>query len=81
LQDLGKASRVEVGFEYRSVKGLDLTERPEAYSRTALQQRTAPGTFTVVMNDWKPGDVFEIRAVVKHPLITTYGKEQRFTVR
>ena len=59
----------------------DLTERPDAYRRTELQPFTAPGTFTVTLKDWKPGDVMELRVVVKHPLITTYSKEQRFTVR
>lgn len=81
LQDLGGAERVEVGFEYRNVKGLDITERPDAYRRTALQPRTNAGDFTVALKDWKPGDVMELRAVVKHPLITSYSKEQRFPVR
>jgi alpha-L-fucosidase len=81
LKDLGKADAVEVGFEYRSVKGLDLTERPDAYRRTPLERRASPGAFSAAMREWRPGDVYEWRAVVKHPLITTYGKEQRFTVR
>jgi alpha-L-fucosidase len=81
LQHLGGVDRVEVGFEYRNVKGLDLTERPDAYRRTDLQPRTAPGRFTITLKDWKPGDVMELRAIVRHPLITSYSKEQRFTVR
>lgn len=81
LKDLGGASAVEVGWEYRNVKGLDLTERPDTYSRSPLERRTSPGRFSLKMREWKPGDVYEIRAVVKHPLITTYSKEQRLTIR
>lgn len=81
LTDLGKASEVEVGFEYRNVKGLDLTERPDAYNATPATRRTAPGLFTMSVPGWQPGDVMEIRAYVKHPLITAYSREQRFNVR
>jgi len=81
LESLGRAPSVEVGFEYRNVKGLDITERPDAYLRTPMTARSSPGEFTVALKDWKPGDVFEVRAVVKHPLITTYGREQRVPVR
>jgi alpha-L-fucosidase len=80
VKDLGGADRVEAGFEYRNVKGLDITERPDSYKQSGLQPRTSPGPFTVVLKDWKPGDLMELRAVVQHPLITTYSKEQRFTV-
>jgi alpha-L-fucosidase len=81
LRNLGGADAVEVGFEYRNVKGLDMTERPDAYRRTPYQRRTQPGSFTAVLKDGKPGDIYEWRAVVKHPLITTYGKEQKLPVR
>jgi alpha-L-fucosidase len=81
LKELGGSAEVEVGFEYRNVKGLDLTERPDPYLRTPLRPMKSAGRFSQAMNDWKPGDVYEVRAVVKHPLITTYGKEQRVTIR
>jgi alpha-L-fucosidase len=81
LTSLGKASEVEVAFEYRNVKGLDLTERPDAYNSTPYAKRSAPGVFTATVPGWEPGDVMEIRAAVKHPLITTYSREQRFSVR
>jgi alpha-L-fucosidase len=81
LRDLGQAPQVEVGFEYRNVTGLDLTERPDAYQQSQLETRTAPGAFRVVIKDWKPGDTYELRAVVKHPVITTYSKEQRLPLR
>jgi alpha-L-fucosidase len=81
LTDLGGTSEVEVGFEYRNMKGLDLTERPDAYRRTELRPATAPGPFTLAIQGWQPGDVMELRSVVRHPLITTYSREQRFTVK
>lgn len=81
LEDLGQAPSVEVGFEFRDVTGLDLTERPDAYRRSELRPQTAPGPFRVTMRDWKPGGTMEVRAVVKHPLIATYSKEQRLRLR
>jgi alpha-L-fucosidase len=81
LTNLGKAAEVEVAFEYRNVKGLDITERPDAYKSTAYVKRTATGVFTATVQGWAAGDIMEIRAAVKHPLITTYSREQRFTVR
>jgi alpha-L-fucosidase len=81
LTDLGKAGEVEVGFEYRNVKGLDLTERPDTYRSTAYVKRTAPGVFTMTVQGWEPGDVMELRAAVKHPLIVAYSREERFNVR
>jgi hypothetical protein len=72
---------VEAGFEYRSVKGLDLTERPGGFTRTALARRTADGFFELTVPEWKPGDVMEYRAVVKHPLLEVFSLEQRAEVR
>jgi alpha-L-fucosidase len=81
LKETGGAGRVQVGFEYRNVKGLDLTERPDAYKATELVDLQKAGPFTLTIKGWQPGDVMELRAVVRHPLITTYSREQRFTVR
>jgi alpha-L-fucosidase len=81
IDNLGKAAAVEAGFEFRSVKGLDLTERPEAWRATPLVKRSAAGPYSVRVEGWARGDVYEFRAVVKHPLLTVYGKETRFEVR
>ena len=81
VRDMGKAEQLEVGFEYRNVKGLDLTERPDAYRQSDLQTVKAPGPFKVELRGWAAGDVYEVRAMVRHPLITTYGKEQRIPIR
>jgi alpha-L-fucosidase len=81
LKESGGAGGVQAGFEYRNVKGLDLTERPDAYRGTELRAMERPGPFSLTVRGWQPGDVMELRAVVRHPLITTYSREQRFTVR
>ena len=81
ITDLGKADAVEAGFEFRNVKGLDLTERPDAYRVTETVRRTGPGVYRIEVKGWQPGDVMEVRAAVKHPLITTYSRESRHTIR
>ena len=80
LRELGGAGSVEVGFEFRSVKGLDLTERPEGWKSGPLVKRSGPGKITVPVREWKSGDVIEYRAVVKHPLLVTYGLEKRLVI-
>jgi alpha-L-fucosidase len=79
LKGLSNQGALETAFEYRSVKGLDLTERAGAFTRTPLVRRTAPGRFTAEV-PWKPGDVMEFRAVVRHPLLETFSIEQRANV-
>lgn len=81
LGDLGKAASVEVGFEYRSIKGLDITERPGGWSATAFSKFAAPGAFTVRAEGLAENDVFEYRAVARHPLLTLYGAEKRVRTR
>lgn len=80
LKSLSNQTALEVAFEYRSVKGLDLTERAGNFTRTALVRRTAKGTFRAEV-PWKPGDVMEYRAVVRHPLLETFSIEQRADVK
>jgi hypothetical protein len=35
----------------------------------------APGDFSMQVKNWKSGEAYEFRAVVKHPLLMLYGKE------
>jgi hypothetical protein len=35
----------------------------------------------VTVKGWQPGDIMEVRAAVRHPLITTYSREKRFPIR
>jgi alpha-L-fucosidase len=80
LKNMSNQTALEVGFEYRSVKGLDLTERAGNFTRTALVRRTGTGRFTAEV-PWKSGDVMEFRAVVRHPLLEAFSIEQRADVK
>ncbi len=75
LSDLGKASSVQVGFEWQHIRGLDVNERGGAWTATKLKTMTSTGTFTVEVPDWEPGEAYVYRAVVVHPLIKIYGKD------
>lgn len=75
--DMGKADTVEAGFEYRDVTGLDLTERPGPFTPTERIRRTAPGRFSLRVDSLPPGRTWEVRAVLRHPLLTVYGAERR----
>jgi alpha-L-fucosidase len=76
LQNLGEAASLEVGFEYRDATGLDLTERNNAWQTTPLTTRNAAGEFTHELGGLISGHSYDVRAVVKHPLLTIYGAEQ-----
>lgn len=77
ILDMGKASAVEAGFEYRDVTGLDFTERPGPFSATERLRRTAPGRFSLRVENLPPDRTWEVRAVLRHPLLTVYGAERR----
>jgi alpha-L-fucosidase len=81
LRTLGDAQSVEVGFEYRSLKGLDVNERSGAWQSTSMQKMTSPGDFAATVPTWEPGVPYEFRAVVKHPLLTMYGDSRKVTLR
>jgi alpha-L-fucosidase len=80
LAALGDAAAVETGFEYRSLKGLDANERSGAWRQTPLHRMTAPGAFSETVDAWAPGEPYEFRAVVKHPVLTMYGESKRVTL-
>ena len=81
VEEMGGVPALEAGFEYRSLRGQDVNERTQPWTATPLGRRTAAGSFSAAVHDWRPGEVYEYRAVVKHPLITLYGAEKRFAVR
>ncbi len=81
LEALGDAKALDVGFEYRSLKGLDVNERSGDWTATPLAKRTAAGPFSAEVQGWEPGVPHEFRAVVKHPLLTLYGEGKRLTLR
>lgn len=80
LHKLGDASALEVGFEYRDITGLDLTERHGSWQATPLSARTAAGEFAVELPGLATGHTYDVRAVVRHPLLTLYGAELQLRV-
>jgi len=79
LLNLGRVNRVEVGFEYREKKGgTDLSEKTEPWTDLPGAARMAPGDFQYTLQGLAAHKVYEYRARVKHPLITTYGEERSF---
>lgn len=83
LLDLGKADRVEVGFQYRENKGgTDLSERTGPWTDLPASPQSAPGQFQYSLTGLASNRTYEYRARVRHPLITIYGEEKSFrTVR
>jgi alpha-L-fucosidase len=77
LKDLGQAPSVDVGFQYRRRKGTEeLYEKDEPWRDTPLVKRSSPGEFSAQITELTPGQPYEFRAVVKHPLITLYGEDK-----
>ena len=82
LLDMGKTANLEVGFEYRSIVGLDASDRSIPWQAGPATTLTAPGRFSLPLANLNPGGLYEYRAWVKHPLLTIFGGEKRLpTVR
>lgn len=77
LTDMGKAASLEVGFEYRSIVGLDASDRSIPWQPGPSMTMTAPGPFSMPLTGLNPQGVYEYRAWVKHPLLTIYGADRR----
>ena len=73
---------MEVGFQYRRKKGLtDLYEKTEPWIDAPLAKRNTTGSYSARIPGLKPGEAYEFRALVKHPLITLYGKDASFETK
>ena len=81
LQDLGKAPSLEVGFEYRSIVGLDASDRSIPWQQGPSTILSAPGNFTLKLSGLNPEGVYEYHAYVKHPLLTIYGADKRLPMK
>jgi alpha-L-fucosidase len=81
LVDLGKAPSLEVGFEYRSIVGLDASDRSIPWQHGPSTTLSAPGDFTLKLPSLNPDGVYEYRAYVKHPLLTIYGGDKRLSMK
>ena len=81
LEDLGKMSSLEVGFEYRSIVGLDASDRSIPWQQGPSTTLGAAGDFTLKISGLNPEGVYEYRAYVKHPLLTIYGADKRLPMK
>jgi alpha-L-fucosidase len=72
----GDGGELQVGFEYRDITGLDLTERHGSWRATPLSGIKASGDFSAELPGLLPGHSYDVRAVVRHPLLTLYGAEK-----
>ncbi|HEV1283802.1 MAG TPA: alpha-L-fucosidase [Bryobacteraceae bacterium] len=81
VHSLGDAETLEVSFEYRSLKGLDVNERSGTWQVTPSRRISAPGDFSADVSAWEAGVPYEFRAVVKHPVLTMYGESKKVTLR
>lgn len=80
LDSLGQAAAVEVGFQYRRRKHTEeLYGKDEPWRDTPPEKRSAPGEFGAEIKGLSPGEDYEFRAVVRHPLMTLYGEERAVT--
>jgi alpha-L-fucosidase len=77
LLDMGKTANLQVGFEYRSIAGLDASDRSIPWQQGPSTTLTSPGAFELALPNLNPEGVYEYRAWVKHPLLTIYGAEKR----
>jgi alpha-L-fucosidase len=81
LEKIGNVPSVSVGFQYQHIRGLDVDERGESWHDTEFKTVTSPGPFEIVLRDLKPGEAYAFRAVVRHPLVTMYGPDVKFTAK
>jgi alpha-L-fucosidase len=81
LRDMGKTASLEVGFEYRSIVGLDASDRSIPWQAGPSITMSAPGPFSLPLANLNAAGVYEFRAWVKHPLLTIYGVEQRVPMK
>lgn len=77
LHSLGDAKTVEASAEYRDITGLDVNERLENWVASSKVPLTAIGEFSIPVEGLKPNRAYELRAKIKHPLLTVYGAEIR----
>lgn len=82
LLDMGKGvASLEAGVEYRSIVGLDASDRSIPWQMGPSTTLRAPGKFALQVPNLNPNGVYEYRAWVKHPLLTINGAEKRLKMR
>jgi alpha-L-fucosidase len=77
LTGMGGAASLEVGFEFRSIVGLDASDRSIPWQQGPSTTVTAPGRFSLELGNLNPEGIYEYRAWVKHPILTIFSEEKR----
>jgi len=75
----GSPATVQVGFEYRSITGEDTNARTSPWRSLPLTSTSSPGALTTLTDALDSSLDYEVRAVVKHPLLTIYGGLVRYS--
>jgi len=81
LTNLGGAASLEVGFEYRSILGLDASDRSIPWVAGPSTTARAAGEFSLAVPNLNPDGVYEYRAYAQHPVLTIYGAERRLPMK
>jgi alpha-L-fucosidase len=81
LEQTGGSPDLSVGFQYQHIRGLDVDERSESWHDTEFKTVHSAGPFEVVLPGLKPADTYAFHAVVRHPLVTMYGSDVKFTTK
>ena len=84
LRELGDATSLQVGFEYRKKKSTaEMYEPDDPWKPVSKKKQTlsAPGGFSAELRQLDASREWEYRAVVKHPKVTLYGMTAELTSR
>lgn len=81
LLDMGGSQSLEVGFQIRSIVGLDASDRSIPWQEAGSTTVSRTGPFSLKVPGLKSDGIYEYRAYVKHPLLTLYGMDKRLSLR
>lgn len=81
LADMADQAELEVGVEYRSIAGLDASDRSIPWMAGPSKRVKQTGAFTFEVEGLDAKGIYEYRVWVKHPLLTLYGGEKRVVAR
>jgi alpha-L-fucosidase len=71
--DTQPAEGAQFGFETRIITGEDTSSRLYGWQRLPNQPAAQPGSYTATFRP-APGEQYEFRAVLRHPLLTLFGE-------
>ena len=72
-QDAARTPGVRFGFDYRLITGEDTEARLHGWQNLPAQEAASPGAYAAEFTP-APGERYEVRAVLVHPLMTLYGE-------